>query len=366
MIIFSHLAQLRLSNARDSAFAFGKVLVYFFVLLGSINNLKRLRLFLVWLVCLIAVLAVLSLLQYYEFIDFNCLKSFQHRSVDEDSGEESIVVRLRSNGFFNDPNDFSLLLSTGIVVSLYWFFESTNRWCRVLLLATASTMGFAFLLTQTRGGFLALGAALLILFKSKYGLAKTMTLVSCVAFPMLLFSNRQANLDLADSNDTGQERIKLWQEGFELFREAPVFGIGHGEYSERVLLVAHNSFVHCFTELGIIGGTCFVGLFYCAITPLRRLSYPADDPDSLPKSRLRHCLLAMVVAYAVGLFSLSRAYVPPTYLILGLVAAFLAQEPEGRLSSIKSHLNAALLKNILATSVGLLFVIYLFIKVFAN
>lgn len=364
-VVLSHLLQLNLSNARDSAIAFGKVLVYYFVLLASVDNLKRYRCFLAWLVCLIAVLAILALLQYHEWVDLSCLKSYQHLNVDEETGAELLVVRLRSNGYFNDPNDFSLLLSTGMVLSLFWLYETSNRLHQLFLLLFVSVMGYAFVLTQSRGGLLALLASLLILFRNKYGLKKSLALVAVVALPVLVFSERQANLDLVNSNDTGHERIKLWQEGFELFRESPVFGIGHGEYAERVLLVAHNSFIHCFAELGLLGGACFVGMFYCAIVPLVHLSRAGND-GMASRARLRHCLLAIVVAYGVGLFSLSRAYVPPTYLIFGLAASFLALDPETRLLAAGNRITTHLLTRIAASSMVILFAIYLFIKVFAH
>ena len=43
--------------------------------------------------------------------------------------------------------------------------------------------------------------------------------------------------------------------------------------------------------------------------------------------RLRPYLLAILAAYMVGYMSLSRLYVEPTYLVFGLVAAYLRVVP---------------------------------------
>ena len=76
----------------------------------------------------------------------------------------------------------------------------------------------------------------------------------------ILFGGRQTNINMG-GDDTMQERVQLWSEGLDLFREAPVFGIGYREYAEQVGQVAHNSFVHCYAELGFFGGTIFLAAF---------------------------------------------------------------------------------------------------------
>ena len=49
-------------------------------------------------------------------------------------------------------------------------------------------------------------------------------------------------------------RLGYWAEGLQLLRDSPLFGIGQGNFGLAIGNVAHNSFVHCFTELGVIGG----------------------------------------------------------------------------------------------------------------
>jgi hypothetical protein len=87
-------------------------------------------------------------------------------------------------------------------------------------------------------------------------------------------------------------------------------------------LVAHNSFVHAYTELGIVGGTLFFGMFYFAFLELYRFRYVSREVPARTLRRFHPFLFAMLTGWTMGLMSLSRCYVVPTYLVIGLVAAF--------------------------------------------
>ena len=56
-----------------------------------------------------------------------------------------------------------------------------------------------------------------------------------------------------------------------LLRQYPLVEVGKGEFAEGVGHVAHNSYVHCYTELGLLGGTFFFAAFYISLAYLRRL-----------------------------------------------------------------------------------------------
>jgi O-antigen ligase len=87
--------------------------------------------------------------------------------------------------------------------------------------------------------------------------------------------------------------------------------------------VAHNSYVHTYTELGLFGGTMFVGAFYAALSGVRRLGRAAVVISDRAVKQWQPYVLAMTGAYCVGMYSLSRSYTMTTYLILGISAAYL-------------------------------------------
>jgi putative inorganic carbon (hco3(-)) transporter len=229
---------------------------------------------------------------------------------------------LCSTGIFNDPNDLSLILVMAMVLCLYFLGGSCGRPSGWLWVAPLGLFGYAMLLTQSRGGLLALVAALLVLFWERFGGRKAILLGALVLPLVFQLGGRQTNM--ATSEGTGQARIQLWSEGLTAFRQAPLFRIGVGRYEEEFGQVAHNSFIHCFTELGFFGGTCFLGAFYLAYWMLRRLGQPENAPLDPELRRLRTYLIALVAGYAVGMSTITRAYVVPTFMVLGLVSAYVA------------------------------------------
>jgi O-antigen ligase len=115
---------------------------------------------------------------------------------------------------------------------------------------------------------------------------------------LLVFAGRQTSIDL--SSGSGQSWIELWRDGMVLFVGRPLFGIGSNRYVDYAGHVAHNSFIHCYTELGLFGGTLFLGAFYLAFWPLLRLGskkVPTVSPDL---GRQRAYVMAVVAGYAGG------------------------------------------------------------------
>jgi hypothetical protein len=349
---------------REAGTQFGKVVLYYLLLVAVVNTPGRMRRFFVALACFIAVLTVVALLQYHGLIEIPAITILQQNEVDPETGELTVIPRLRSTGIYNDPNDLSLILVEGILICLYGLARGGRGPLRWAWLAPLLTFGYALALTKSRGGFLALLAALVVLFRARYGWRKTLVL-GAVALPVLLlgFAGRQTSLSTGQG--TSQERIKLWSEGLDLFRQSPLFGIGYNEYPEQMGLVAHNSYVHCYTELGFLGGTLFFGMFLFALLGLRcagRLRASA-----LPRTlqRLRPFITAMTAAYAAGLLSLSRHNVASTYVFLGLAAAYAGMTLAGR-PALRLRFNFRLAQRLALASAGFLLVLYLFVRTFAN
>jgi O-antigen ligase len=365
-VILSHGARLNTWEARMSGFEFAKILLYYLLLVTVVNTPGRLRWFLFWLAGFTVVLAALALLQYYGVVSIPALEVLKERDTDAITGDLIDVVRLRSTGIYNDPNDLCLILLIGIAISLYGLGSRRLGVARFLWLAPVGLFGFALMLTKSRGGLLALVASLLVLFRSRYGWGKTVVLsVGLLPVIVLLFGGRQTNIDLSSGESTGQARIQLWSEGLQLFREAPFFGIGQGEYAEEVGLVAHNSYIHAYTELGIFGGTLFVGAFFLAFLTLHRLGRRQAAVRDPELRRLRPYLLAIVTAYMVGMLTLSRCYIQPTYMVLGLATVYLRLTSKYQAIRVQCF-DGKLCRQMVLVSGTVLAGFYLFVRVFAR
>ncbi len=352
---------------KEAANQFGKVVLYYLLLVAIVNTPRRMERFLVALTCFIVVLTAVALLQYHGYIELPAITVLEQNEIDPETGDLTVIPRLRSTGIYNDPNDLSLILVQGIIICLYGLGRGGRQGHGLRRLAWVAPLllfAYALALTKSRGGFLALLVALVVLFRARYGWKKTLAL-GAVALPVLLlgFAGRQTSLSTGQG--TSQERIQLWSEGLDMFRQSPLFGIGYNEYPDHMGLVAHNSYVHCYTELGFLGGTLFFGMFLFALLGLRRAG--RVPRRSLPPglARLHPYVTAMTAAYAAGLLSLSRHNVASTYVFLGLGASYvtlaLARQPALRL-----RFNFRLVQRLALTSAGFLLVIYLFVRTFAN
>lgn len=330
-VVLSHLFPTSLWHARMSGWDFSKVVVYYLLLIGIVDSPQRLRRFLLWLVAMSVVVTALAVLQYHGTIDIPALAAVE-QGYEDRSGQRIVVRRMVSTGIFNDPNDLCLILVLAVVVCLHELLERGPGSRRFLWLGALGLFGYALMLTHSRGGFISLLAALAVLLRARLGWLRA-TLLAGLLMPVLYLAMPDRQTDLSLGAETGQERVQIWSDALVLLREAPMFGIGYGIFYEETGRVVHNSFLHCFTELGFLGGTLFLGAFAFALYSLHRLG-TREGP--VPDERLRGFrpyVMALTVGYAAGMLSLSRAYVVPTYLVLGLAVAYGQLAWAGRESS---------------------------------
>jgi O-antigen ligase len=405
-IVLSHLSHMNMEQASATGFDFFKVLIYFVLCICLVTTIARLRRFLFWTGIFSGALALLAVIQFSGAIAMPdptaAADSFQSGPAtkptihgyavkeqvwDPDSKRMTEVYRLCGTGIFNDPNDLGLVLVTGVPLCLYWLTDKRKSLFKLLWVGMIGLFGYALMLTHSRGSFLALLAGLVTLFYARFGKRVTVML-GIVMLPVLfvVFAGRMTNF--STSEGTGQGRIQLWSDGLVLFQEAPLFGIGMDEYRNRATHVAHNSFLHCFTELGLAGGTLFLGAFYLAVRGLYRLHRerslapeaagrveiplsredeieqpaPVADPELL---RLHPYLLSMLATYAVGILFLSRSYVVPTYAMLGLVVVYLRMRSTQGPVTMPAWLRFPLLR-LAGVSMAFLMATYLFVRIFVR
>ena len=366
-------------GVRESGFKFFKVLVYYFLLVGLVDTAPRLRRFLIWLVLMILLLTVLSLLHYHALINIEAIRiAYQLEEIKE--GEDfryedlplddlgnviegvKITTRLASLGFFNDPNDLCMILVVGMGISLFWLNNRRAGILGYLWLIPIGVFGYTFFLTKSRGGFLAFMTGLLVLFHARFGWYRSI-LLSIVVVPIMLVVFQGRMTSISSSESTAQLRIQLWSEGLDYFREAPLFGIGEGQYAEQpgIIQVAHNTYIHCFAELGFFGGTLFLGAFFFSVWALYRLGtrqFQILDPE---QRRLRPYILAIIAGYVTSMLTLSRFTIVPTYMILGIAASYF-RVTRVYPPLVEMRFNSKLVRRFILVSVVFLIATYFYVR----
>jgi putative inorganic carbon (hco3(-)) transporter len=360
--VLSNLVHLQFGLAIAGAQYFVKTIVYYLLLVAIVDTLPRLESFLLWLGRFVVVLTALPLLYYHGIIDVPSLRAVQQNQIDVQTGESYAIHRLNSTGLFGDPNDLCNILVIGILISLFLILDYRRGFRRLVWVAPLGMFLYALKLTHSRGGLMTLSAGVFTFLQARFGSKKTV-LVAGLLLPVaiVLFGGRQMQVDVSSREDTSQQRIQLWAQGFSLFPQAPLFGIGMGEYAERITAEAHNSFVHTYVELGFLGGTLFSGIFYTCVSGLVRLGRQDvvfHDPEA---RRLRPYILGMISAYWVGLFSLSRSYTIPTYMVFGIVTVYL-QNAGAKTSESASRFDATFVMRLLKFSVVWLIILIVFTK----
>jgi O-antigen ligase len=317
----SQLAHGEVDKALEVGFDFTKVVAYYLLFVGIVNTPARLRRFLFWMLLFCAATTLLAVLRFHGVIELPEQTFIQDRR-DDAFGEALVYVRLCGTGLFHDPNDFTLLLVLGIPLALYRLTDGGGGFGRLLWLAPLAVFAYALARTQSRGGFLAALVGLAVLFRARFGTRVSLLLLA-VLLPVLFAVLGTRQTDVFTSGDTAQARYQLWSEGLAYLRESPLFGIGAEEFQLRASQPAHNSFVHAFAELGLVGGVLFLGAFVYALWSLYALRPEKAVVLDPALRRLEPYVLAVVAGFAAAILSLNHLYTVLTYTTLGLATAYL-------------------------------------------
>lgn len=374
-VSMSHLSHAWLSATIESTSLFVKTAMYFMIMVAVIDSPARLRWFIFSIVTFSWVTVGLCTMDFLEWIDLPFIEHFvqYNELMMEEMAEGELdpaavwaVTRMCGTGIFHDPNDLAVLIvSMGLLVT-YCLTDKRQGWLRFAWLIPLAILGTGLIFTRSRGGLLAGVVGTLTLVLLRYGGKQTVTIALLGALALPFAAGRQTEIDLEDG--TGQERIQMWAEGLaELKSPNILFGIGQGTYGDIAGLVAHNSYVHAYVELGMFGGTFFLGLFFFAFLGMYRIYLARMEIRDPELSRLCPFLIAVLAAWGMGLFGLSRCYVVPTYMIVGLAACFV-QLAEQRLRPARyvTFWNQWHVIRLAATSAATLVFFFIFVRIFAR
>ena len=137
--------------------------------------------------------------------------------------------------------------------------------------------------------------------------------------------SRMGQLNATEASAQG--RIQAWSAGIQMFKMRPLYGVGFAKFRDHNdNIVAHNSFVHSFAELGLLGALCFTAMVYWYWRSVRS---PASGQVQQGEALWGKRELALSgLATLTCMMFLSRQYnvVPFVLLALGATAPAL-QEP---------------------------------------
>lgn len=236
-------------------------------------------------------------------------------------GEAARFAALNQN-----PNELGLILALGLPMAWYLSLSQPQRrmaWLWQVYLPLAST---AILLTASRGAFLTLLVALMIIpwTQGRLRLRAKVTLYALVVVSLVLASQflpettldrlRTTRADIAIGRFGG--RGVIWRAGWEVAREHPLVGVGAGAFGaavEPILLWdwgSHQVLLSILVEDGVVGLGLFLAMIAAAIVPLRQS----------PPLRRRLSII-LLLSLMVGSLSISWDNRKQFWFILGILAA---------------------------------------------
>jgi len=276
IIIFSVVVALSIMVAHSPIAALNKIDIYlswlilYFAFIAIVNNENKLILFIVFF-----------LLINFKMSQFGARNFLLH-------GYSSYGVS-GSPGWFKDAGDLGHQMIVFVCFSIAFIVALKKYWSRTkfVLFSLAPITGMLTIIaTASRGVQLGIACtALWFILKSKGGL-KVLLLISAagVVFYNLLPPEMISEFRNAGEDSTSQQRLILWDIGWETLKEHPFLGVGYYNWLEYCssqypfgipgtrrdhCLVIHNTYISAGTELGFIG----LSLYLLLVLTVFRLNY---------------------------------------------------------------------------------------------
>lgn len=188
------------------------------------------------------------------------------------------------------------------------------------------------LLNQTRGAWLAVFLAILIISFIYLPAAKLKTMIIFLAIlgiaGTMFLQVPVLKVRLESINDTkmqsNSERILLWESSLKMFQDHKLLGVGLGQYSKtyndmsrgyksteakEILEHAHNNFIHMLAENGIVGVIGFVYMFgYFIRQSLKGWWHERNQYDLMIISMLFTFLIQGLTEYNFGNSALMKTF----------------------------------------------------------
>jgi probable O-glycosylation ligase (exosortase A-associated) len=268
------------------------------------------------------------------------------------------------NFVFSNPNDFATLTLPMLAMSVAMLQSAQERWVRYCALAGVGVLPITIVITQSRGGILALStfaALVLIQYRRRVGaillVLMVIVAISQIAPPEvwgrlsgLKNLTSESTIGAADSLGSAQQRYDIWRVARAITADHPIFGSGIGSYGQihaRYAATrkypgfvegrkdAHSTYLHTSAETGLPG----LALFLCVITATFYLGLRAaarlkvSNPTT---ARSIRTLLFGLIAFLQACVFASMEYLPFLYIYIAIICTMITVN-QGAMPGTPAH-----------------------------
>ena len=247
---------------------------------------------------------------------------------------------LAAGSFLGDGNDFALSVNIAAAFGLFVLYDARRMIGRLLAIAALLFLVACVVLTQSRGGTIALAAMAAYFWirsdkKALTGALAAVGLCGVLALAPPQYFERMNSISTEEGSAQG--RILAWQAAGRMALDHPLMGVGSGHFpvaygvkyrppgGEQVpWQTAHSVYFLVLGELALPGIYLYLALIITNLLANRRLGkmlQTHDPPLALRHRRLLASTSAAMISFAVGGAFLSAAYYPHIYMVSGLMLA---------------------------------------------
>jgi len=237
----------------------------------------------------------------------------------------------RPGWIVGDANYFATASVCAIALAFYGLLTKRPFKERAFCLVCLLIILFANTACASRGGFLGLIAASLVLTWETKHKARNLILITAFVLPLsLLMPLSPLHRFLNPKADRGSEAAHLaaWSAAEVMIRDHPIAGIGLGNFKRempfyaapgvKVDSIAHNMFIEVAAELGLPSLMIFVSIFVFAFLALGRIRKKRSLPPFLRDAAT--ALRAGLIGTAIAGCFVSAEYQKTTWMCFALVA----------------------------------------------
>ncbi len=264
------------------------------------------------------------------------------------AADPAAVDESRAQGLAGGANELAAALVVGLVLSFGVIAaKRTGPGLRLVLSAGAGLSVLALMLSLSRGGLVALGAALVaaVVVGGRWRW-RALTIAVCVASTVVVYFGLFASLPARERVTAvagGTGRSDLWTVGFRMVEENPLVGVGAGNFptsSIHYLLepgalttdefivsqpkVAHNTFLEILTDTGAVGLALFLGILLTSMWSMLRAARIFARHDARDLELLSRAVLVALTGYLVAGSFISANYSKLLWLLIALGPPMLA------------------------------------------
>ena len=268
-----------------------RIAVYFMIVL-TVNSEARLTKTLRWIILLAALLAVEGI--YHDSTGIGW------------AGQPLAEGRIRWVGDWDGSNGFCLLFILAATFSLEFVTGlSGSGLSRLFSFSALMVLLYGIVLTNSRGGWLALCLVLMLFFAERYKRYVLRFLVSSAVAISLMLALAPSRMSQVDSKEeSARERLWTWEQGLGLLRENPLYGIGKGRFkmSTELGLLAHNNYMQIASEVGWIGYFVWLSIPYLCLKGCFLVHRQAIEEQKTALISLSRAMFLAIIGFSAVTF----------------------------------------------------------------